>query len=96
LLEKTISGALTCLIAAHKLVSAYQGGKSETSSTSKKFEVQMKYSEVLLKYQVEQKFCDIFYFACIAVQEYEKMLIFFLKDAPSNSLQSSIGLNLEQ
>jgi hypothetical protein len=49
-----------------------------------------------VQYRVFQKFCDISCFACISVQEYDKTLIVFLKDAPSNSLQTSIGLNLEQ
>jgi len=51
-------------------------------------------SSYIINYRVWQKFCDIFCFACISFQEHDKTLIFFLKDALSNSLQTSIGLNL--
>ena len=48
-------------------------------------------------YLVRRKFRNIFCVACIIfVKEHGKTLIFFLKDAPLNSLQTSVGLNLEQ
>ena len=47
-------------------------------------------------YRVGQKFCDILCFACISLQEHDKTSIFLSKDAPSNSLQHTICLSLEQ
>jgi hypothetical protein len=35
---------------------------------------------------MDEKFCDIFYFACMFVEEHDTRLIFFSKDASFNSL----------